>query len=54
MYLQRGVLAAGEAVNVPLPLASLIRDHLISGIARGFGELDWSAVAKVVATDAGL
>jgi len=50
----RLVLAAGEAVNVPLPLASLIRDHLISGIARGFGELDWSAVAKVVAADAGL
>jgi 3-hydroxyisobutyrate dehydrogenase-like beta-hydroxyacid dehydrogenase len=50
----RLVLAAGEAVNVPLPLASLIRDHLISGIARGFGEHDWSAVAKVAAADAGL
>jgi 3-hydroxyisobutyrate dehydrogenase-like beta-hydroxyacid dehydrogenase len=50
----RLILAAGEGAAVPLPLASLIRDHLISGIARGYGELDWSAVAKVVAADAGL
>jgi 3-hydroxyisobutyrate dehydrogenase-like beta-hydroxyacid dehydrogenase len=50
----RLILAAGEGADVPLPLASLIRDHLISGIARGYGELDWSAVAKVVAADAGL
>jgi 3-hydroxyisobutyrate dehydrogenase-like beta-hydroxyacid dehydrogenase len=49
----RLILAAGEEASVPLPLASLIRDHLISGIARGYGELDWSAVAKVVAADAG-
>ena len=50
----RLILAAGEAANVPLPLASLIRDHLISGVARGYGEIDWSAVAKVAAEDAGL
>jgi 3-hydroxyisobutyrate dehydrogenase-like beta-hydroxyacid dehydrogenase len=48
------VLAAGEGAGVPLPLASLIRDHLISGIARGYGELDWSAVTRVNAADAGL
>jgi 3-hydroxyisobutyrate dehydrogenase-like beta-hydroxyacid dehydrogenase len=50
----RLALAAGEEAGVPLPLASLIRDHLISGMARGYGELDWSALAKVVAADAGL
>lgn len=50
----RLILAAGEAANVPLPLASLMRDRLISGIARGYGETDWSAVAKVAAADAGL
>jgi 3-hydroxyisobutyrate dehydrogenase-like beta-hydroxyacid dehydrogenase len=50
----RLILAAGEGANVPLPLASLIRDHLISGMARGYGEIDWSAVAKVSAADAGL
>jgi 3-hydroxyisobutyrate dehydrogenase-like beta-hydroxyacid dehydrogenase len=50
----RLILAAGEAANVPLPLASLLRDHLISGIARGYSETDWSAVAKIAAADAGL
>jgi 3-hydroxyisobutyrate dehydrogenase-like beta-hydroxyacid dehydrogenase len=50
----RLILAAGEGAGVPLPLASLIRDHLISGIARGYEELDWSAIARVNAADAGL
>lgn len=50
----RLVLAAGEAAAVPMPLASLIRDHMISGIARGMGEIDWSAIGRVVAEDAGL
>jgi len=50
----RLVLAAGETAAVPLPLASLIRDHMISGIARGMGEIDWSAIGRVVAEDAGL
>jgi 3-hydroxyisobutyrate dehydrogenase-like beta-hydroxyacid dehydrogenase len=50
----RLVLAAGEAASVPMPLASLVRDHMISGIARGMGEIDWSAVGRVVAEDAGI
>ena len=50
----RLILAAGEAASVPLPLASLVRDRLISGIARGHGESDWSAVAELAAGDAGL
>ena len=50
----RLILAAGEGANAPLPLASLIHDHLVSGLARGYGEIDWSAVAKVAAADAGL
>ncbi|HEV2423235.1 MAG TPA: NAD(P)-dependent oxidoreductase [Terriglobia bacterium] len=50
----RLVLAAGEAAAVPMPLASLVRDHMISGIARGMGEIDWGAIGRVVAEDAGL
>jgi len=50
----RLVLAAGETAAVPMPLASLVRDHMISGIARGMGEIDWSAIGRVVAEDAGL
>ncbi|MGD1097589.1 MAG: NAD(P)-dependent oxidoreductase [Bryobacteraceae bacterium] len=48
------VLAAGDECAVPMRLASLVRDHFLSGIARGYGDLDWAAIAKVVAEDAGI
>jgi 3-hydroxyisobutyrate dehydrogenase-like beta-hydroxyacid dehydrogenase len=41
----RLALAAGEAVNLPLPLASVIRDNFIEAIAAGDGDKDWSALA---------
>jgi 3-hydroxyisobutyrate dehydrogenase-like beta-hydroxyacid dehydrogenase len=47
-------LAVAEAENVPMPVASLVRDHFISGIARGKADLDWSALARVAAENAGL
>ncbi len=50
----RLVLAAADAAEVPMPLASLLRDSLLSGVARGHGELDWAALAALVAEDAGL
>ena len=50
----RLALAAAEAVNVPLPLASLVRDHMIAALARGYGEMDWSVIGKIAAENAGL
>jgi 3-hydroxyisobutyrate dehydrogenase-like beta-hydroxyacid dehydrogenase len=50
----RLVLAAADEAAVPMPVASVIRDHFVSGVARGWGDLDWAALAKVVAADAGL
>jgi 3-hydroxyisobutyrate dehydrogenase-like beta-hydroxyacid dehydrogenase len=50
----RLVLAAGEEAAVPMPVASVIRDHFVSGVARGWGDMDWAALARVVAEDAGL
>lgn len=50
----RLVLAAGEAAEVPLPLASLLRDQLLSAVARGMGDLDWAALAQLSAERAGL
>jgi 3-hydroxyisobutyrate dehydrogenase-like beta-hydroxyacid dehydrogenase len=50
----RLVLAAGDEAAVPMGIASLVRDHYLSGLARGYGELDWAALAKVVAEDAGI
>jgi 3-hydroxyisobutyrate dehydrogenase-like beta-hydroxyacid dehydrogenase len=49
----RLVLASADEAAVPMPVASVIRDHFLSGVARGWGDLDWSALAKVVASDAG-
>jgi 3-hydroxyisobutyrate dehydrogenase-like beta-hydroxyacid dehydrogenase len=50
----RLVLAAAEAVDAPLPIASLIRDSVLAAIGRGMEDLDWSATAKLAAQNAGL
>lgn len=50
----RLVLETAEACASPMPLASLIRDHLLSAVAQGQAELDWSSVSQVVARNAGL
>lgn len=50
----RLALAAGEALNVPLPLASLLRDRFLTLLAHGGEELDWSAIGSLAAKDAGL
>ncbi|HEY0120344.1 MAG TPA: NAD(P)-dependent oxidoreductase [Rhizobium sp.] len=50
----RLALAAGEALNVPLPLASLLRDRFLTLLAHGGEDLDWSAIGGLAAKDAGL
>lgn len=50
----RLALAAGEQFRVPLPLASLIRDKFLTLLARGGESLDWVAISKVAAEEAGL
>ncbi|HWX37886.1 MAG TPA: NAD(P)-dependent oxidoreductase [Candidatus Sulfotelmatobacter sp.] len=50
----RLALAAAEECAAPMPLASLVHDHLLSALAQGQGELDWSSMAQVVARNAGL
>lgn len=49
----RLVLAAAEGLQVPLPVASLLRDRLLTLVATGGGQLDWSAVATLADRDAG-
>lgn len=46
-------LSAGEALQVPLPVASLLRDRFLTLLATGGGELDWSAVGALSAWEAG-
>ena len=47
-------LEAAESVAAPLPLASLLRDHMLAGVARGYSEMDWTAVTRVIAENAGI
>ncbi|MDT5258729.1 MAG: hypothetical protein QOD10_3809 [Mycobacterium sp.] len=49
----RLVLAAAEDLQVPLPVASLLRDRLLTLVATGGGDLDWSAVATLADRDSG-
>lgn len=50
----RLVLEAAEGLNVPLPLASLLRDRFLTLLAHGGEALDWSAIGRLAAKDAGL
>src|SRR5205085_9188307 len=50
----RLALAEAERANVPMPSVSVVRDRLITGIARGYGDLDWTALALIAEEDAGV
>jgi 3-hydroxyisobutyrate dehydrogenase-like beta-hydroxyacid dehydrogenase len=50
----RLALAAAEASRAPLPLASLVRDHLLALLAQGGDAQDWSALGRLAARNAGL
>ncbi len=47
----RLALAAAEELRVPLPLASLLRDRLLTLLAQGGAALDWSAIGELAAKD---
>ncbi|WP_342239874.1 NAD(P)-dependent oxidoreductase [Inquilinus sp. OTU3971] len=47
-------MAAGEKAGVPLPFAAVLRERFIGSIARGRGDLDWTAIALDAAEAAGL
>ncbi|WP_040541192.1 NAD(P)-dependent oxidoreductase [Mycolicibacterium vaccae] len=49
----RLVLAAGEQLEVPMPVASLIRDRFLALLAGGGRDLDWSALGALAAWEAG-
>jgi 3-hydroxyisobutyrate dehydrogenase-like beta-hydroxyacid dehydrogenase len=47
-------LATATASSVPLPIGSLLHDRYLAAIAKGRGDMDWTAIALGVAEDAGL
>src|ERR1700730_7522245 len=50
----RLALAAGEAAEVPLPFASVLRDNFVDAIANGAADKDWAAMSQVSFRRAGL
>src|SRR5882757_543275 len=50
----RLALAEAENAGVPMPSVSVVRDRLITGISRGYAELDWTALGLIAAEEAGL
>jgi 3-hydroxyisobutyrate dehydrogenase-like beta-hydroxyacid dehydrogenase len=47
-------MQAGHELRVPLPLASLVRDHVLAALARGRDGWDWGGLASVIREEAGL
>jgi len=50
----RLALAEAETAGAPMPSVDVVRDRLITGIARGYGDLDWTALGLIAAEEAGL
>lgn len=50
----RLALAEAERTAVPMPAASLVHDRLVAMAARGWADLDWSALGLLASVDAGL
>jgi 3-hydroxyisobutyrate dehydrogenase-like beta-hydroxyacid dehydrogenase len=50
----RLALAAAEELRVPMPVGSLLRDRFLTLLAHGGEHLDWSAIGRLPAADAGL
>jgi 3-hydroxyisobutyrate dehydrogenase-like beta-hydroxyacid dehydrogenase len=50
----RLLLEAADPAVVAMPVASVLRDQFMSGVARGKGDLDWAGISEVAAENAGL
>ena len=50
----RLALAEAECAGAPMPTVSVVRDRLITGLARGYADLDWTALGLIAAEEAGL
>ena len=50
----RLLLTAAEEATVPMPMASLLHDRFVAALARGLGESDWAAIARLSYESAGL
>lgn len=46
-------VAAAEEARVPMPVARVLRERLTAAVASGWGEMDWAALGRVAAAQAG-
>ena len=50
----RLALVEAENAAAPMPSVGVVRDRMMTAIARGYGDLDWTALGQVAAEEAGL
>jgi 3-hydroxyisobutyrate dehydrogenase-like beta-hydroxyacid dehydrogenase len=50
----RLALAEAENAGAPMPSVGVVRDRMLTGIARGYADLDWTALGLIAAEEAGL
>jgi 3-hydroxyisobutyrate dehydrogenase-like beta-hydroxyacid dehydrogenase len=50
----RLALAEAENAGAPLPSVGVVRDRMLTAIARGYDGLDWTALGLIGAEEAGL
>jgi 3-hydroxyisobutyrate dehydrogenase-like beta-hydroxyacid dehydrogenase len=50
----RLTLAEADNAHVPMPSVQVVQDRLTTGIARGYANLDWTALGLIAAQEAGL
>ena len=48
------LLNAAQQATIALPIADIVHDRLLTGVAKGRGEMDWTALSTLVSEDAGL
>ena len=47
-------IEAATSKTVPSPIASILHNNFITAMANGFGDKDWTVVAKMMANNAGI
>jgi 3-hydroxyisobutyrate dehydrogenase-like beta-hydroxyacid dehydrogenase len=50
----RLALAEAENAGAPMPSVGVVHDRMLTGMSRGYADLDWSALGLIAADEAGL
>jgi 3-hydroxyisobutyrate dehydrogenase-like beta-hydroxyacid dehydrogenase len=50
----RLALAEADSAGVPMPSVDVVRDRMLTGVARGHADLDWSVLGLIAAEESGI